>query len=335
MIPGIVASMASRRGGGGGGGGSGSVLDFMAGTYTIDGTSYAVGDIFADVPNANTFGAGSINFASIIPGRGWVFTVPAGGEAQAIGALRAKLMQPHTVVIEYEDMEGYVSRFLDIRPFGSSNDWAMVSAGDDWFYLYLYDNMSIGFDFDTYRNQGLNRIAWTLGSAQTCASSNGGTPPNVIDTSPSAPIIGSVFAQDYFTDGDMFMCPFGHGASFGPCDVIIRKMTILAPVASSDMAGLTALATPGFITDLSVTGQTDTTVTLTFTPPSGSPAGYEYWIKTGTTGGPTVALYDWFPLVGSTITGLSASTSYRVAVRAVNAQGPGPGTTPLTATTTA
>ena len=97
---------------------------------------------------------------------------------------------------------------------------------------------------------------------------------------------------------------------------------------SSPVQGTTSCSsgcTPGAPTGLSVTGTTSTTVSLSWTAPSGTVTGY-YLYQNGTQVGSSTG-------TSATVTGLSPSTTYTFTVAAYNSSGTGPQSSSVQGTT--
>ena len=101
-------------------------------------------------------------------------------------------------------------------------------------------------------------------------------------------------------------------------------LSLAGPAGSGGGGGTSA---PGAPSGLTVTGTTSSTVSLSWTAPSGTVSGYDVY-----SGGSQVA-----NVTGTTdtLTGLAASTSYTFTVAAYNSAGTGPKSTAVTATTAA
>jgi Fibronectin type III domain/Carbohydrate binding domain len=101
-------------------------------------------------------------------------------------------------------------------------------------------------------------------------------------------------------------------------------LSLAGPAGSGGGGGTSA---PGAPSGLTVTGTTSSTVSLSWTAPSGTVSGYDVY-----SGGSQVA-----SVTGTTdtLTGLAASTSYTFTVAAYNSAGTGPKSTAVSATTAA
>jgi hypothetical protein len=315
MIAGIVASQAS---GAEALTETGTVLDFVNGTYVVDGTSYNITDLFGSPPTANTGFVGDVDFDAVVPGRGWLHDFDSNqNESIVIGPLDAILREPYSIIIEWEDIDDYWTEWHVIR---TSSVFANVPLDGSTADLYFFNFPYCGTPApgSEYNYSGTNRIAWTVGNAASAISVNGSS------TTTFGPInTTTVFAETYYTDGASRIHLFGYGDSVGAAVGYVRKVTILPARANNlDLEDLSIPNVPAMITDLGATSVTDTAMTLTFTPPAGTVTGYEVWVRTS--GSPRPADNAWAPLDPSfVITGLTASTSYRVFIRGVNANGPG------------
>lgn len=300
MIPGVVASQAL----GSGGGLTGTVMDFVNGQYVIDSVEYALSDLFGD-------GAiGTVDFGAVVAGRGWLSTYDDINRPSAIGPLKAKLLLPHTAIIEWEDLEGGFFEGMFLYVDGGVDKVEVVQTSNIVFEIAGWGLESIS-DAD-YRYFGVNKLAITLGEDDDTRSCfNGGVA--------SAPI--TIMVHPAYSYDEVY--PFGaEVSSVGSIDGFVRRLTILEAQSASELSAHTALETPAMVGDLSAPSKTSTTVTLAFSDLAGA-TSYEYWI--GSSGdGPLVNDFDWFALAGNKIvTGLTPNTAYEIYVRGVNDDGPG------------
>jgi RHS repeat-associated protein len=104
---------------------------------------------------------------------------------------------------------------------------------------------------------------------------------------------------------------------------------------SAPVSATTAPPPPAAPTGLTVTGTTSSSVSLSWTAPSGPVSGYDVYEITETIIGPVEEQLASFPGTGTTatVTGLSKSTSYTLNVAAYNVSGTGAYSTTVTART--
>lgn len=314
MIAGIVASQAI----GSAAVSTETVLDFVNGIYTVEGTNYAITQLFDSPPTAGVGGVGDVDFAAVVAGRGWLHNyVVNDNESIVIGPLDTILRSAHSIIIEWEDLGDYFTQWHVVRTTGL---FANVLGDGATANLYFFNYPFCGTPLTEagYNYAGTNRIAWTTGTAASAISINGSS------TTTFGPInTSTVFAETYYTDAASRIHLFGFGGDGSPAVGFVRKVTILPALANNlDLESLSVPGVPASITDLGATSVTDTAMTLTFTPPAGSVTGYQVWVRTS--GVPDESDTVWTDLDPSfVISGLTASTSYRVFIRAMNANGPG------------
>lgn len=294
---------------------TGTVMDFVNGEYVVDSVEYALTDLFGD-------GAvGTVDFGAVVAGRGWLSTYDDLNRPSAIGPLLAKLLQQHSAIIEWEDLEdGFYEGMFLFLDGGVDKVEVIQSVGNVLEIAGWGIEAVSGSD---YRYFGVNKMGITLGAlgANHRLAFNGGTASDPI-TAPAHPMVS--YDEVY---------PFGaEVSSAGPIDGFVRRLTILDVLSAAELSVRTELDTPGMVTDLSVVSVTSTTATLAFTNIGGADS-YEYWF--GPTGNfPDATDYDWFPLAGNKVViGLTPNTGYRFHVRGVNSHGPGGSELSATATT--
>jgi len=125
----------------------------------------------------------------------------------------------------------------------------------------------------------------------------------------------------------------GSKDAFGTLTNNAASTSYTAPVQTVVIALTSSLATPGVPTNFALVNETSSSITVSWTAPTGV-AATSYDVEYRVTG--TVS---WTTLTGitslfETITGLSANTFYDVRVCAVNGAGAGPFTSTLSASTT-
>lgn len=304
-----------------------ALLDFVNGTYKVQGTTYALSALFTDAPGA----LGSADLASrVVSGRGYRsdYTSPTVG-ALADGALFTLMQAPHTFWCEFEDFDfgvgglwygtsgdpGYCGTYLDFANAQLNVMWPNGSGGGSTTNSSAVGTMKFG---------GVNRFAVTLGTTVDNVAING-----------VAPSSSNINGSDLFDGAGAYPSdeplPLGaQGYASGNGDVLggwVRWIAIKPALANSaDLGPLTTLSTPSAVPRLSISAGsiTSTTAVLTFTNASG--ATEHEAIIMGSTQVPSDDCE--FPTQtissGGTLTGLTANTSYRVYIRGRNSYGPGP-----------
>jgi hypothetical protein len=312
MIPGIVASVSGITSGGVLP--SGTVLDFVRGVYVVDGTAYAIGDLFEDGPDAGTAGIGTYQPERVVTGRGWAVQSIYENEMVAKGPLKDLLYAPHSGFIEWEDGDEFWNYAMG---YAGTNLSGVLSYLDNTGSNNQSTVWTIGQATSPksfYRWLGVNRLAWSLGVADTMVSVNGSAVGTTIDTE-------SVFSLDHMTNAQKHVWPFGVDYHGGTMNGYIRKLVVQEPIAAAGLAALATIDVPSAIADIGATNIASTSFDLTFTPPAGA-TGYQTWIRTSSY--PRPADDVWVDIgTNLTITGLTPSTAYRVYVRPYNDNGPG------------
>jgi hypothetical protein len=277
----------------------GATVDFIAGTYEVGGTNYALGDIFDDLTSGD-----------ITEGRGLLVHYLNDLRPTAKGALKDALEQPHTGIIDWEDLdyyfEGAVSYLDDSSQFRSG----LYQSGS---YMYVASGEGVQRTSDNIVYVGTNRLAWNMGTSDTNITWNGEAPP-----------LSDVDGADFMT-----LAPYDKVFPFGQdldgtttIDGYVRRLRIIAPVASSGLQAASVAGTPGLIGTLSTSSVGSSSVTLSFTNAGGA-SSHEYWVGPSFSR-PDYSTRDWFALdTDKIITGLTPSTGYTVFVRGRNAAGPG------------
>lgn len=301
-----------------------AVLDFVAGTYTIDGVDYAITDLFETDPNGTTFDPGSM-----ITAEGLVLAWDDTRAPQAKGALLTALLLPHTFVIDFEDIESQEGQFGTYKTtddFDGDNDYTLSVETMTKFVLGSYGELAPfggASPWNAVRWSGLNRFGYTLGNAATNWTGNG-HPISLADKDTTG------FASAYTYTR---LLPFGHPLDAGSTiSGAVKKVKLYAPFTDRDwLVQATRLATPMNIPDdtFGIGTIGSTTVEITF--PGGASAdatGYEYWlyeVADTAMSWPTAATLDHWTALPSdhVIRGLTPLTNYDVYLRPTNAAGRG------------
>jgi hypothetical protein len=311
----------------------------MAATYFVDGVSRNVEDILAESVSID-FLFNAYFDPDEITARGFAcHRLNADTNAPiAAGALLPKLRSPFTFVLEWEDIEwspGLFMRFTDADDDYEGGEWVSGDRPSLDFRMPDFEPLTVsgGSEYaEAFRFAGVNKIAATIGNDVTTISLNGIAAPSPVDTTGFwGPWIDPPGGQpDRVVDR---IYPFGRLTQING---FVRRLTILPPQPANLLDELSALDTPGFITDLAVASVTATSVTLSFTAAEGA-TSHEYWIQADGDGfgWPDPENADWYPLdVSKVISDLTTETRYAIFVRGVNAFGPGPATAdPVTPTT--
>jgi len=307
MIPGITASITPAPAAPGG---SNTLLDFVAGTYTVGGTSYALTDLLA------ASSVGGFDAAAIVAGRGLLTTYEDTAIPKAAGALHALLMAPHVAVIEWEDLEWYQGALWQYHDLSGPVLKAHVNRSTSTSLLWESGGSSrevfANGGGDRLRPYGTNRVALRFATSAMAIAQNGGTE--------GTPQNGSTFFADNTIDE---IVPFGGGLGKYQLSGYVRRVWIHAADFGS-LAALALPAAPAQISDLTSPAATATTATLAFSAVSGATA-YEYLALAGSFMYPVIGdRTAWQALpADKIITSLTPSTSYSVWVRGKNADGPG------------
>lgn len=205
------------------GGGATTVIDFVAGTYTIDGASYTAADIVSDT---STIGASGLHAGD-------------GGPISIIGDLLTALTAlDWTLLLEYEEL--YARAVTYVLELGDGGTQELAVLRDDVVSTFLSINAFESSDPSGYRQDrdpasgdgpfgiGVHRIALTRTATKFVLSADGR--PIVSDTS-----VPGTIAPTLAGFGGM---P-GAGGWFGN-DCYIRRLTIYPPKDDADLPSLSA-----------------------------------------------------------------------------------------------
>jgi hypothetical protein len=347
MINGIVANVpyvASEIPAGTGPGEA--LLDFVAGTYIVDGVTVTRGDIFAsasfnDAPTP----------ADYFTERGFATFWRTGADFAdfyATGPLATLLLSAadKTIIVEWENQQTYPTVV-----FGTSDPggpyWRLEDTGGGrlkaigFFFWYespfmevygelennidgIYEFPSTYGDYTAFHEYGLNRLAVRVGAVSQ-VSINGSEPEVAVDMS-------SGFTGDDPLDQAW---PLGTAYHYSTYDGYVRKIIVTSAASPTALQVFSTVSgRPAKVTGLSYSFLNGTSITLTHDNATGA-TGYEYYLRqiTGSVSAddrpgynPETSWNAWTTLEESkVITGLTPVEDYVLILRATSAAGPGGG----------
>lgn len=311
MIPGIVASQVAGAGAAGE-----TYLDFVNGVYVVDGETYPIGDLLASAV-VNT-GTGTFQPGLIEPGRGMPCRFRETNEPIAIGPLRTKFFAPYAALVEWEDTEEYLGECLTYVGGGFGPGSSLQGGNTHELLASPFGRAEApGYNQGRFNVFGTNRAVSVFGTDDSGLSVNGGTPISTLDMTGEGTPNDPVFEQAYMTDADTEVFIFGWEGGFGLLQGWVRRIDIIAPIASGVAEFFSDADVPATITTITEGATTANQIEAVFTTPADSDS-VQYWARAAGSSYPNGADDEWLTLDGDKIIkGLDPATSYDIVLRAV------------------
>lgn len=299
-------------------------LDFIAGTYTVNGTSYAITDLF----EPSILGSGAQQGPSFVPAtylianRGLKVSDADNLSLRAKTPLKEVMSASHTGFFEFEDVEMWHGSFLtgvqDAAHSRNTPLYIWQTSGETILQIDFNQEVT-GSVNESFRWSGLNRIAYNIGTAADNIALNGDMD---MASFPNNEAFFTTFPIDQLQ-------PFGSQYASANANSLIRRMVIMSPQADTKLSEYSTIYAPGPITDLTVAGVGSNSVTFAFSDVANA-TSYEYLIlPTGAGSSPSWStLNNWQTLpANKTVSGFNPSSQYWAYIRTVGVRGLGSGDT--------
>ncbi len=198
---------------------------------------------------------------------------------------------------------------------------AADSAGD----LYIADTGDAAIRKVDASSGDISTVAGIVGATGPFSGNGTAATSATLDTPTAVAVdtVGDVFLADS-GNNEVLEVPASGGSHYGISGMTAGDIYVIAGASSIPTA-------PAAPTGLTVTGTTSSSVSLSWTAPSGTVTGYQVYEE----GGLSNTLVASPTTTSATITGLSPSTGYTFFVKAVNSAGSSAASSTVTATTPA